>query len=140
LAAAGVVGVMLSYSALSSTLATERGLTARKGARTAWERRQRGELRIRAAVEADMRAVVRLARLDSSRPPVGTILVGEDAGEIVAALSVEDGAVVADPFRATAPVVTMLRLRAEQLSEGRDRGRPRRRFSLRRRHLGAASA
>jgi hypothetical protein len=106
---------MLSYSSLSSALATERDLAAREKARTAWERRQRGDLRIRAAVDADSVSILHVARLDSSRPPVGTILVAEDAGEIVAAIAVEDGATVANPFRVTAPVVAVLRLRAEQL-------------------------
>ena len=30
-------------------------------------------------------------------------------------MSVESGTTIADPFRATAPIVTMLRLRAEQM-------------------------
>ena len=106
---------MLTYSSLSRALADERERTLRENARAAWQRRQRGELQIRAATDADMPALVRLARLDSSRPPVGTIIVAEDGGEIVAALAAEDGATIADPFRATAPVVAMLRLRAEQL-------------------------
>ena len=106
---------MLSYSSLSRALADERERTLRENARAAWQRRQRGELQIRAATDADMLALVRLARLDSSRPPAGTIIVAEDGGAITAALAAEDGATIADPFRATAPVVAMLRLRAEQL-------------------------
>ena len=106
---------MLSYSSLSRALADERERTLRENARAAWQRRQRGELRIRAATDADMPALVRLARLDSSRPPAGTIIVAEEGGGITAALAAEDGATIADPFRATAPVVAMLRLRAEQL-------------------------
>ncbi len=97
-------------------LADERERALREKARTAWYRRQRGELRIRAATDADMPALVRLARIDSSRPPVGTIILAEDGGEIVAALAAEDGAIIANPFRATAPIVAMLRLRAEQLN------------------------
>ena len=106
---------MLSYSSLSRALADERERTLRENARAAWQRRQRGELQIRAATDADMPALVRLARLDSSRPPVGTIIVAEERGEITAAVAAEDGATIADPFRATAPVVAMLRVRAEQL-------------------------
>jgi hypothetical protein len=107
---------MLTYSSLSRALADERERALRENARTAWQRRQRGELRIRAAADADMPALVRLARLDSSRPPAGTIILAEDGGEIVAALAAEDGAIIANPFRATAPIVAMLRLRAEQLN------------------------
>jgi hypothetical protein len=114
---------MLTYSSLSRALAVERERAVREQARAAWERRQRGELRIRAATGADTPALLRLARLDSSRPPAGTIIVAEEGGEIVAALAAEDGATIADPFRATAPIVAMLRLRAEQLQP-----RPRRTF------------
>ena len=96
-------------------LAEERERDVRENARAAWHRRQRGELQIRAATDADMPALVRLARLDSSRPPVGTIILAEEDGRIVAALAADDAATIADPFRATAPVVAMLRLRAEQL-------------------------
>jgi hypothetical protein len=106
---------MLSYSSLSRALADERERKLRENARAAWQRRQRGELQIRAATDADMPALIRLARLDSSRPPVGTIIVAEEGGVITAALAAEDGATIADPFRATAPVVAMLRLRADQL-------------------------
>ena len=106
---------MLTYSSLSRALADERERKLRENARAAWQRRQRGELQIRAATDADMPALVRLARLDSSRPPVGTIIVAKEGGVITAALAAENGATIADPFRATAPVVAMLRLRAEQL-------------------------
>jgi hypothetical protein len=108
---------MLTYSSLTGALAADRERALREKAKHAWQRRQRGELRIRAASNADMPALVRLARLDShGRPPSGTIIVAEDGGEIVAAMAVEDGASIADPFRPTAPMVAMLRLRAEQLN------------------------
>jgi hypothetical protein len=108
---------MLTYSSLTGALAADRERALREKAKHAWQRRQRGELRIRAASDADMPALIRLARLDShGRPPSGTIIVAEDGGEIVAAMAVEDGASIADPFRATAPMVAMLRLRAEQLN------------------------
>ena len=50
---------------------------------------------------------------------------------IVAAIAVEDGATIADPFRPTAPIVAMLRARADQLNGTRPRSRRTRR-SLRR--------
>jgi hypothetical protein len=105
---------MLSYSSLSRALAAERERALRETARTAWQRRQRGELQIRTATDADAPALVRLARLDSSRPPAGTVIVAEDGGQIVAAIATEDRAVIADPFRSTAPIVAMLRLRADE--------------------------
>ena len=56
-----------------------------------------------------------LARLDDKRHPAGPFLVAEVSGEIVAALSLSSGTVVADPFRLTSDAVAMLRLRAGQI-------------------------
>ena len=42
---------------------------------------------------------------------------------IVAAMAVKDGATIADPFRSTAPIVAMLRLRADQINGTRPRSR-----------------
>ena len=127
---------MLTYSSLTGALAADREQALREKARHAWKRRQRGELQIRAATDADMPALVRLARLDSNRAPVGTIIVAEDGGRIVAAMSVEDRATIADPFRATAPIVAMLRLRAEQVNPRTRRTLP----SLRRLRANASTA
>jgi hypothetical protein len=84
------------------------------------ERRQRVDpywtaVVIRPAVAADAVAVLRLAALDSARPPAGETLVAEQAGSLVAALSLSDGDVIADPFRPTADIVGLLRMRAGQL-------------------------
>jgi hypothetical protein len=49
--------------------------------------------------------------------------VGERDGRPVAAVSLSDGAVIADPFVATADVVALLQLRARQLG-GQRRRRP----------------
>ena len=105
---------MLSYSSLSSALADERERAVREKARDAWHRRQRGELKFRDATEDDATALLRLARLDSQpHPPSGRVIVAIDGGEVVAAISVDDGTTIADPFKATAAVVALLRLRAE---------------------------
>jgi hypothetical protein len=107
---------MLSYSSLSGALADERERAVREKARSAWQRRQRGELKFRDATDDDAPALLRLARLDSqSRPPAGRLIVAVDGGELVAAMAVDTGATIADPFKATAPVVALLRLRAEHL-------------------------
>ena len=107
---------MLSYSSLSGALAAERERAIREKARDAWRRRQRGELKLRDATDDDAADLLRLARLDSQgRPPAGKIIVADDRGVLVAAMSVESGTTIADPFRATAPIVAMLRLRAEQM-------------------------
>ena len=66
-------------------------------------------LTLRVASPDDAPAVRRLAQLDSSRPPSGRVLLAVVGSEPVAALGVETGAVVADPFRPTADVVAVLR-------------------------------
>ena len=131
---------MLSYSSLSGALAAEREREIREKTRNACRRRQRGDLKIRAATDNDAASLLRLARLDSQgRPPSGTILVAEDGGVIVAAMALHDGTTIADPFRSTAPIVAMLRLRADQMNNTRPRSR-RTLPSLRRLRANAASA
>jgi hypothetical protein len=66
-------------------------------------------LTLRLARPDDLPAVRRLAQLDSSRPPSGRVLLAEVGSEPVAALAVETGTVVANPFCRTADVVAMLR-------------------------------
>jgi hypothetical protein len=66
-------------------------------------------LTLRVARPDDLPAVRRLAQLDSSRPPTGPVLLAEVGSEPVAALGVETGSVVANPFCRTADVVAMLR-------------------------------
>jgi len=56
-------------------------------------------------------AVRRLAYLDSRRPLRGDVLVAFVDAEPLAAMSLADGSVVADPFRHTSEVVELLRLR-----------------------------
>ena len=65
---------------------------------------------IRAARGSDGAALTDLARLDSQRPLAGEVLVAEQDGAVVAALAGDR--VVADPFRHTADVVDLLRLRS----------------------------
>lgn len=70
---------------------------------------------VRLADYGDSAALVRLAGLDSAAYPEGPTLVAEVDGEIQAALPVDGGPPIADPFRPTAGLVEMLRLRAEHL-------------------------
>ena len=70
---------------------------------------------LRLAVPADAEAIDRLALLDSRRAPRGTVLLAEVDGELWAALSVDDGHAVADPFRPTGELVAMLLERARQM-------------------------
>jgi hypothetical protein len=77
---------------------------------------------IRAARGSDGEAIDRLAKLDSARVPSGDLLVAEWDGKLVAALGLETGAAIADPFRPTADVVDLLALRAERLRGAGRRG------------------
>jgi len=81
---------------------------------------------LRVAQSEDDYDVSRLAQLDDAPLPVGPVVLAVVDGEAVAALSLSDGRVVANPFVATEKVVTLLRLRATQLSgERRHWWRPR---------------
>jgi hypothetical protein len=63
----------------------------------------------------DRRALDRLAGLDSASVPSSPLLLAEVDGELRAALSLADGAAIADPFHRTATLVSLLTVRAEQL-------------------------
>jgi hypothetical protein len=71
---------------------------------------------IRRATDDDTDALDRLAQLDSDpRPVTGRVIVGEVGGEVAAAIVVDEGRVIADPFRPTAQLVAHLRRRAYAL-------------------------
>jgi hypothetical protein len=70
---------------------------------------------IRPAGPGDAAAVHRLAALDSAPVPGGALLLGLVDDEPWAALALETGAAVADPFQRSAEVVALLRERARLL-------------------------
>ena len=70
---------------------------------------------IRRSSAGDRAALQRLAQLDSRRLADGELLVAEVEGELRAALPLKGGAAIADPFRPTAPLVSLLGLRAAQI-------------------------
>jgi hypothetical protein len=70
---------------------------------------------IRRAGSQDGVALNLLAMLDSKRPLRGPVLVAESKGLVLAAISLEDGRVAADPFFPTADLVALLQARAERL-------------------------
>jgi hypothetical protein len=73
-------------------------------------------LTIRMAVPADGPALRRLAELDSARlPEPAPILVAAVNGDLWAALPLNGGAPIADPFRRTTAIVAMLTDRAREL-------------------------
>jgi hypothetical protein len=83
-------------------------------------------LTIRLATSSDEFAVRRLAALDSASPPTGDVLLAEMGNELWAALSVDTGTAIADPFRPSGDLVDLLQFRADRLAgEARGRGRAR---------------
>jgi len=91
---------------------------------------------IRPARPDESPALRDLAALDSARPLAGDVLVAVVDDAPVAAISLDDGRVVADPFRRTADSVALLQLRAS--GHGDRLRRPRPRLALRAR-LGLAA-
>lgn len=71
---------------------------------------------IRHAFPDDALALVRLASLDSAELPSEPMLVAEVNGELRAAISLRDGAAIADPFHRTQALVELLAARAAQLA------------------------
>jgi hypothetical protein len=85
----------------------------------------RVKLLIRSAVPADELALRRLAALDDAPIPAAPLLIAEDAGGIIAALSETDGRAITDPFRLAADAVAMLDALARRRQELRSpRTRP----------------
>lgn len=75
----------------------------------------RQALTLRFATPADAAELARLAQLDSARVPTGTVLVAQVGIELWAAVSLDDGTDVADPFRPTGELVALLHERARQI-------------------------
>ena len=85
-----------------------------------------GSLTIRPARDEDAVALLELAVVDSQPQLEGEVLVADVEGRPWAAIELASGRVVADPFRRTAELVELLRVRARALaaaSQDRDRKR-----------------
>jgi hypothetical protein len=86
-------------------------------------------LTIRLAVSDDAAALSRLAQLDSAPSPgPEPMLVAEVGGELRAALPLDGGPAIADPFQPTAELVAILAERARQLAPPPPRRRAARRW------------
>jgi hypothetical protein len=70
---------------------------------------------LRCCSAEDHGPLARLAALDSSKPPHQPVVVAEVGGELRAALSLNDGSLVADPFHLTKGAADLLRAYARQL-------------------------
>ena len=79
-------------------------------------------LTIRWATPDDAVALGRLAQLDCSRPPRGVVLLGEVGDELWAAISLDDGHLVADPFQLSGELAFTLAQRARRVKRA-ERGR-----------------
>jgi hypothetical protein len=75
------------------------------------------QITIRSSYPDDGGALHALAALDSAEPIAQPALVAEVGGEIRAALSLDDGTVVADPFIPTEHLVVLLQVHAAQIAE-----------------------
>jgi hypothetical protein len=80
-------------------------------------------LALRLATADDGHVVRDLAALDDAPALEGQVLLALIDGEAVAALSLDDGRVVANPFELTEAAVVLLRLRAQHVSGKRARRR-----------------
>jgi hypothetical protein len=74
-------------------------------------------LTIRWATPDDAFALARMAQLDSSRPPRGVVLLAEvgQEQELWAAISLDDGHLIADPFQLSGELAFDLAQRARRL-------------------------
>jgi hypothetical protein len=73
------------------------------------------DVTLRVGSVADEKPLARLAALDSAAPMKQPVLLAEVNGQLLAALALSDGAVIADPFHRTAYLIDLLRARAQQL-------------------------
>jgi hypothetical protein len=81
------------------------------------ERDRSAGVNVRLFAERDIDGIKQLAALDEKPIPTGGVLVAEQDGELVAALPLDGGQALADPFKPTADIVTLLRVRARQLRQ-----------------------
>ena len=77
-----------------------------------------GSLTIRHSRSDDAPALRRLAELHSTEVPNGALLVAEVDGELRAALALETGRAIADPFRATSHLVHLLEVARHEAPAG----------------------
>lgn len=82
------------------------------------------DLTLRICGEGDDSALQRVAERDSTVVPGGRLLAAEASGQILAAISIESGDVIADPFQRTGDAVELLRRRAAQLRRSHGPGGP----------------
>lgn len=97
-------------------MAHERAAALRRRPRSG--RGMDGDLVIRSSRPGEAAALAELALLDDATAPSGPALVAEVDGDIRAALPLDGGRPIADPFRRTSDLVALLEARAAQLRGG----------------------
>jgi hypothetical protein len=88
------------------------------------------DVTLRYAREEDTDALAVLAELDSRRAPGGAVIVAEVDGELWAAVSLDDGHAIANPFRPSGELTFRLAERARELNRAARR-KPGRALTLR---------
>ena len=83
------------------------------------------DITIRTARAEDRTELARVAARDTHALPAGPLLVAQVGSDVRAAISLEDGAIIADPFHRTAELVEMLKIRSAS-GHGGTHGRTRR--------------
>ena len=86
-----------------------------------------GGIVLRRLAGDDADRLKQIAQLDSGRVPEGRLLGVEVEGQLLAAISLDTGESIADPFSRTAELRALLELRAAQLRRRENRRRPLRR-------------
>jgi predicted Abi (CAAX) family protease len=104
-----------------------RSAAARREVQVAEQPKPAGNvIALRRAGDDEVGDLARLAGLDSARPLDGDVLVALVDGRLVAAISLADGRVIADPLAPTTEARALLHQRASQLAQTPQR--PWRRF------------
>ncbi len=127
---------MRTMTTMSELAARERGADLRRAAeqRIPGTRRIAGALpaiELRMAGPRDAEAVRRLALLDERPELEGAVLLGIVDGRAAAAVSLDDGRIIADPFIRTDQVVALLRVRVQPSPDAPAWRRLQRRMRLR---------
>jgi hypothetical protein len=95
---------------------------------------------IRHSADGDRARVLELSELDGRPAPTGKLLLAEVGGKLWAAVGIDDGAAVSDPFEPAGEVEWLLQMRAEQERAVRAPGSRLARLMPVREHAGAAAA
>jgi hypothetical protein len=93
---------------------TNVGAGSFKGQQQPKEAEMDGAIQIRLSNEGDRERIARLAELDSRRVPAGEAMLAFVDDELRAAVELDTGQAVADPFHPTVDLVEMLRMSAGQ--------------------------